>query len=435
MVYRRTLLDKGEDQLLVGSADGAGERVILQRKSDWVEGLTADPSWSASGDLIAVGANATAENALGSILVLSPEGKLLKEFRLPTEIVSVAWLPDLSGIFFVGQEKSTGLRPQIWFQPYPNGEAFKFITDLNYYISLSVTTDGKSLVTAQGHPTSTIYVGDSPAHLNDKIDWKLTPISTEQIAGRYLSWTADGKLIQLDGSWHAYISSADGSGRVPLLENETLGWGVAACGPGDMVVLSRITEKNEQNLLSVDTANGQLKQITAGRGEGAPSCTPDGKVVVYQSQSEGVWRLLKTTMESTAPIELARGAILSIAVSPDGALVGYIRLEGQGANQKLKFVVLRLQDGASVREIEAPSDVDSIGWTPDGRALTYLRIVGSAQNLYMQPLSGGPSVGLVHFDTEPSRVIAYAWSRDGRKIAITRNRFNDTDVVIFTGFR
>jgi hypothetical protein len=28
-----------------------------------------------------------------------------------------------------------------------------------------------------------------------------------------------------------------------------------------------------------------------------------------------------------------------------------------------------------------------------------------------------------------------AWSHDGKKFAITRARYNDTDVVIFSGFR
>ena len=42
---------------------------------------------------------------------------------------------------------------------------------------------------------------------------------------------------------------------------------------------------------------------------------------------------------------------------------------------------------------------------------------------------------LTHFDTEPSAIIAYVWSRDGKKIAITRARYNDTDVVMFSGFR
>ena len=41
----------------------------------------------------------------------------------------------------------------------------------------------------------------------------------------------------------------------------------------------------------------------------------------------------------------------------------------------------------------------------------------------------------MHFDDEPSAIVAYAWSRDGKKIAITRARFYDSDVVLFTELR
>jgi Tol biopolymer transport system component len=105
--------------------------------------------------------------------------------------------------------------------------------------------------------------------------------------------------------------------------------------------VSRINEKNEQNLWSLNATNGESKQITAGRGDILPSCTPDGKFLVYTSQFGGVWRVLKTTVEASSPIELARGAIPSVALSPDGMLVGYIRQEGQGANIRVKFVVQR----------------------------------------------------------------------------------------------
>jgi Tol biopolymer transport system component len=60
---------------------------------------------------------------------------------------------------------------------------------------------------------------------------------------------------------------------------------------------------------------------------------------------------------------------------------------------------------------------------------------GTGQNLYVQPLAGGAPFQLAHFESEPSRVAAYAWSRDGKKLAITRSRYNDTDVILFSGFR
>jgi Tol biopolymer transport system component len=57
------------------------------------------------------------------------------------------------------------------------------------------------------------------------------------------------------------------------------------------------------------------------------------------------------------------------------------------------------------------------------------------QNLYLQPLDGGAPVQLTHFDSEPGSMAAYAWSRDGKKLAITRARYNSTDAVMFSGFK
>ena len=437
MVYTRTIQDKGEDQLLMANADGSGEAVILRHDSGNA-GLVTNPSWSAARDLIAVGTlNLGKKDTLASILVLAMDGSAVKTFPLPMLVNDVAWLPGASGLFFIGAEKATGLRPQIWFQPYPDGEPFKITNDLNRYYSLSVTADGKSFVTTQERDQATIYVGDSPAVLNDKIDWKLTPISTEQATGYSLSWTAAGKLIQKDGANRAYITGSDGSNRAHLLESDPLVASVAACGPADMVVMPMVTEDNKQQAWRLNLATGELKQLGFGNLEENTSCTPDGKWVIYDEYDSSS-HLYKVSVDGGTPVELAHGRLLSATVSPDGSLVAYGRIDGQGASAKSKFVVQKLEAGAPLKEIELPSTyrTSTLGWTPDGRALTYVHnTTGNLQNLYMQPLAGGAPVQLTHFDSEPAVISAYAWSRDGKKFAITRARYNDTDVVMFSGFR
>ena len=120
---------------------------------------------------------------------------------------------------------------------------------------------------------------------------------------------------------------------------------------------------------------------------------------------------------------------------PDSHLIAAARTDGQGATARRKLIVLPPMGGLPIKEIDTPYDVDSIGWTPDGSALTYLHFSGSATNLYMQPLDGGAPIQLTHFYSEPTAVVAYAWSKDSRKFAITRARLYDSDVVMFTGFR
>ena len=437
MVYCREILDKDEDQVLVANTDGTDESVFFRHEGK-INGLSTAPSWSASGDLIAVGARHFGENTLGSILVLTPQGKLVRSFTLPMFVQGLAWLPDSSGLLFVGAEKGTARRGQIWFQPYPAGEPFKISNDLSRYYSLSITADGRSFVTTQQRLQATIYVGDSPAVLNDKIDWKLTPISTEQATGYNLSWTAGGKLLQEDGAYRVFVTRGDGADRVRLLENAEVALEPTACGPGDMIVVSRVLEDNVPHVWRLNTATGELKQLTFGKWGNHSSCTPDGKWVVYRGYEDNEDHIFKVSIDGGTPVELFRGRAFGAAVSPDGALVAYLKYEGQGAGTKTKIALQRLEGGAPVQEIEVPltSNLQQLGWTPDGHALAYVdNTTGSTQNVYMQPLTGGPRLQLTHFDSEPAVVEAYAWSRDGKKFAVTRGRYNDADVVLFSGFR
>jgi hypothetical protein len=150
--------------------------------------------------------------------------------------------PIRRGCFFVAGEKPNGFRRQIWFQPYPEGQPFKISNDLNEYQSLSVAADGKSFVSTQSHPSSTIYVGDAPSVLNDKIDWKLAPVSTEQVREGW-AWTTSGKLVERDAGGHIFLTAPDGSNGARVVQTDDFFWNVASCG-GDLIVADKLSDEN-----------------------------------------------------------------------------------------------------------------------------------------------------------------------------------------------
>jgi serine/threonine protein kinase/Tol biopolymer transport system component len=435
IAFTRTIADKAEDQLLVANADGTGEQIILRRATN-TRGFNGDSSWSAWHDLIAISTLDLSKNSISAIVIASPDGKSVKEIPLPMLVTAVAWLPDGSGLLFNAGQKSNGFRGQIWFQPYPEGQPFKITNDFNEYRSLSVAGDGRSFISTQQRHAAIVFVGDAPPVLNDKIDWKLVPITTEQ--ERYgEGWMESDKLLQSDGQGHLFLTAVDGSARVLLGEGDDFFWNVSTCGIGTMIVMNKLAEDNAPTIWRINTATGELKQLTSGKNDGQPSCSPDGKSVVYAvfNAADSLAHISRISIDGGTPVDLARGNVSIPAISPDGSLVAYLRIDGQGATAKSVFVVQKLEGGAPIQEIPASGDNANLRWTPDGHAITYLHTVGSGRHLYMQPLSGGAPVELTHFDAEPSLITNYAWSRDGKKIAITRGRYNDTDVVMFSGFR
>jgi hypothetical protein len=52
-----------------------------------------------------------------------------------------------------------------------------------------------------------------------------------------------------------------------------------------------------------------------------------------------------------------------------------------------------------------------------------------------QPLGGGKPTQITHFDTEALVVESFAFPPDGKQIALTRARANNSDLVMFSNFR
>ena len=120
------------------------------------------------------------------------------------------------------------------------------------------------------------------------------------------------------------------------------------------------------------------------------------------------------------------------SVSPDGRSLAYLQYSVVSAKKTLKAVVADLETGKTMHEYVVPQGADQLEWTPDGTALTYLSSTGQSQSLFLQPLSGTPVTRILHFDSEPMLIMAYDWSHDGKKLAVTRAPYHSTDVVMFS---
>ena len=434
MAYLRRLIDGHVSQVLVANADGSGEKLFYQgAEGESFYGL----SWGGPDDRLALLSKSVEKNT--ELLILESGGKIEKTLQTLQIALEVTWMPDGSGLFLVGSA-NTNDPLQIWFQPYPSGAPMKVSNDLDDYSGLGVTADGNVLVTSRYYLDSAIYVGDVPHELSGKIDWKMTAVSSEQTAGASgLSWSRSGKLLQLDAMNRLFITDAQGGGRTQLAD-ETQGLlEVAACGNSDWVLESRRGADQTRDVWKLNAATGETAELTNGKSAGSLSCTPDGKAFVYQDY--GAKAIYVMAVDGGGPKEVAKGTVCCPTISPDGKSLAYMKIEGQGAQQRASFVVSSLEGAQILKEIVVPPDLQNVNgspelrWAPDGKGLTWLSTIKNAQHIMMQPLAGGQPVQLTHFETEPTLITKYAWSKDGKKLAITRQKYNARDIIMFTGYR
>jgi len=71
-------------------------------------------------------------------------------------------------------------------------------------------------------------------------------------------------------------------------------------------------------------------------------------------------------------------------------------------------------------------------WAHDGRSIIHVRSPAGVSNLWALPIDGGEPQQLTRFESD--RIFSYAFSPDGRRLAMSRGRFSG-DIVQIRNFR
>jgi serine/threonine protein kinase len=423
--------DPGEKnaEIALAGSDGSNRHTIAEQPDLFFNG--SGPMWSADGKLIAVGQYNLSSSNLSSVLVFSTNGALVKSFQLPFLIDGIAWLPDSSGMFLQCRSAEMNFRSQIKFLTYPSGTLQNVTNDLNEYSDITVTADGKALATVEKQQASAVYVGAAPAKWPGEINVSAAPVTTGQAEGTWLQWSPDGKLIFDDQNFHSFRMNPDGSARVQIPDRDTNAAYPIPCGP-DAIAYANL-RNNSLNLFLYSTTTRETRQLTSERDTEWPVCTKDGRTVYYHDNLEGP-TLRRISTSGGSPEVVAQNSVNGASLSPDDKRIAYFQFSGAGGGHKVQIVI---QDVNGGNQTFLPSNevIRRPDWTPDGRALILDKRTGGGSNLFYQPLDGSQPTQLTHFNTEPLSIAAYVVSPDGKQIAITRARVNDSDLVMFSNFR
>jgi Tol biopolymer transport system component len=394
------------------------------------------PAWSHDGKLLAVVEHVQGENSRRHLLVVPLEGGAGRRIT-SDEFWSIGepeWLMDGSGLLATGigrtvrsdeQFEYEGKYPQLWEFPYANGSPHRMMNDFfRYFGGASLSGDSSVLATVASDLVSAVWVG--PASDPDRAR-AVTALSGHYVANKGLTWTGAGKILYWTNASDTYdliVMDADGGNPHPLPRR--LPWAAHpdACPDGHTLVYTG-AYANKRQVVRQDLNGGRPQSIVAG---GQPQCSPDSKWVVYYD-NKGTAIPRKVSMEGGESVPLTEQECHLAGISPDGRWVGCVR-------ETSKLAIIPFSGGTPVKLFDLPPTFGGGGaplrWTPDSQSVVYPVNEGGFENLWAQPVAGGPRRALTHFT---SQTIGYfAFSRDGKQIAISRGT-PSSDVVVISNFR
>jgi Tol biopolymer transport system component len=411
----------------VADADGARPHVIAARKApqrylslEYLIRQDFRPAWLPDGQSLVVVGNDDSRGYTALQLVT---------INIATRAETILTLPESrdlragmgmalarDGRSFILSQVIEGGPSQIVRVRPPSGELSRLTNDVNEYAGVSVA--GDAVATAERQVQSSVWVADASGsgvrQVGRDVPAELAPRGS-------LAWAGSGRVIYFaslaggSGLW-----SLDLSTKVPQLivpEGKT----PATSADGQTLIFMRGV--GTLQLWRADLDGRNAVEIPGAVGF-TPSIMPDGSAIFYGSLVSGSQAVWKADLRGTGAPHQFNPAFVGaygIQVSPDGR---YVVL---ASHRGVKLIVPTSGDGA-VRSLTIERG-DQIRWAPDGRALAYVK-PDAPSNIWLQPLDGSAPSQLTTFVDR--RIAAYAWSPDGKQLAMSR-AIDASDIVLLKG--
>ena len=422
-----------EASLMIAGSDGSGESALeTVRRPHFLD--ERGIAWSPDGQAIACFAGDSASDPatafhLVEVSLRHPGQRIVTpQLWAPR---GLAW-PSKGNVLIV-TAATAGDRQQLWMVRHDTGEVSRLTNDFGNYGRVSVTDDGKSMVTVQIETSSSIWATTG----NDLSRSTLISASALPSPRIAVDWTPDGEVI--------YNDPADGYRNIWRMDATGANPQRLTSSPHDKdeLVVTRdgryIVYQQDPNIWRVESDGSDPIQLTHGRLDVHPEVSPDGKSVVYASFTDwapgigGEPSLWRVSIDGGEATRISPQAASIPSVSPDGKLIACIHFPGKDPRLSPALLAVMKADGSGGFTIfqQTPSAGTTLSWSPDGRAIDFVSGADGIRNIWRQPLNGGAAIKVTHFDRDD--LIHFSWSREGRLLCTRGN--TTASAIMIQNFR
>ncbi len=425
--------------LIIFNIDGSGERELSARQMPLDYRGTA-PAWSPDGSSLIVAGGAQQQVLPKLILIDRASGKE-SELSTPNwrSITRVLWSGNGKHLIIAARAANEATS-QLWILSYPSGELRRLTNDIEAYFWISLSADGRMLVTRQQRIISHLWLMTGT---DVKTAHQLT-LGERNLDGYVgLAWTPQGRIIfSLFGGKNTdlFAMDQDGQNRVQLTVNAGQDNTDPVVSNDGRYVVFTSNRTGSSQIWRMDVDGQNQKQLTFGEQKQrahSAALSPDGREVFFIKLGNGPAAVWKTSIEGGAPVQVSRLTNASVenflAISPDGKWLAYRHLAAQreattADEQRTKIGVIPTDGNGEPKLFDLQMRRPMVQWTVDSKGFYFADGRFNASILWKQSLDGGEPEKVSEF---PDRIFNFAWSCDEKHLVVSRGR-QQGDAILVT---
>lgn len=332
-------------------------------------------------------------------------------------VYGINWTPDGKGMVISTADKGKFLL-QLGYVAYPSGEFHQITNNLNTYLhGVSLTADGKTLAATEGRQESTFYL----APLNDPAKLREAPFKWIDT----FAWLNDRQLVAAGGDSVLKLVDLNANESKILRVPKGYFFGESnKCGDNSIVAEGGSQENPNQGIFRLSLDGVNFQQLTRGKRDLAPQCTPDGKWVLYVDNEDMRAPRLVAMPLAGGPQQQVAGQCTWFGLSTDGKLVAVEAHDGG-----LHLGLFAIGTWQQTRRVELPPALKrSVNFDPHDKSILMIGYADGAGAIWRVTLDGSPPRQL--FSIPGKQIREFKVSPDGTQVAFTAYA-SPADAVIF----